>query len=79
MPKPTGRVALVSLTEDRPWPSRAVMGLWKIACRVRPILCGGCRPVRLAGLVFAAGFRQVSREVVPQMGVPSEIIVAVGA
>ena len=77
--KPTGRVALVSVTEDRQWPSRVVIGVWKTAYRVSPILCGGCRPVRLAELAFAAGFRQVSREVVSQMGVPSEIIVAVGA
>ena len=74
--KPGGRMALVSLTEDRHWESRAVIGLWKLAYRVSPIVCGGCRPILLASLVSAAGFRQVAREVVSQAGVPSEVVVA---
>jgi demethylmenaquinone methyltransferase/2-methoxy-6-polyprenyl-1,4-benzoquinol methylase len=74
--KPGGRLALVSLTEGVTLPSKILVGLWKMAYAVSPVACGGCRPVQLAGLVGQAGFSQVEREVVVQLGIPSEIIVA---
>jgi demethylmenaquinone methyltransferase/2-methoxy-6-polyprenyl-1,4-benzoquinol methylase len=77
--KPGGRIVLVSLTEGIDAPSRAVIGLWKSLFRLRPFACGGCRPLQLAGLVEQAGFQLFSREVVVQLGVPSEVVVAVGA
>jgi len=74
--RPGGRLVLVSLTEGVNLPSRLLVGLWKAAYAVSPVACGGCRPVQLAGLVEAAGFCRVEREVVVQLGVPSEVIVA---
>jgi ubiquinone/menaquinone biosynthesis C-methylase UbiE len=74
--KPGGRLVLVSLTEGVNLPSKILVGLWKMAYAVSPVACGGCRPVQLAGLVGQAGFSQVEREVVVQLGIPSEIIVA---
>jgi len=74
--RPGGRLVLVSLTEGVTLPSRLLVGLWKAAYAVSPIACGGCRPVQLAGLVKEAGFSRVKREVVVQLGVPSEVIVA---
>ena len=73
---PSGRLVQVSLTEGVNLSSRAVVGLWKLAYAVSPIACGGCRPVQLAGLVKQAGFSRVEREVVVQLGLPSEVIVA---
>lgn len=74
--KPGGRLVLVSLTEGVDPPSRLLVGLWKLIYKASPIACGGCRPVQLAGLVQQAGFSKVEREVVVQLGVPSEVIVA---
>jgi len=74
--KPGGRLVLVSLTEGTNAPSRLLVGLWKLVYKASPIACGGCRPVQLAGLVHQAGFPHVEREVVVQLGVPSEVIVA---
>jgi demethylmenaquinone methyltransferase/2-methoxy-6-polyprenyl-1,4-benzoquinol methylase len=74
--KPGGWLVLVTLTEGVTLPSRALVALWKMAYAVSPVACGGCRPVQLAGLVHQAGFNQVRREVVVQLAVPSEIIVA---
>jgi len=74
--KPGGRLVLVSLTEGVNLPSKILVGLWKMAYAVNPVACGGCRPIQLAGLVGQAGFSQVEREVVVQLGIPSEIIVA---
>jgi demethylmenaquinone methyltransferase/2-methoxy-6-polyprenyl-1,4-benzoquinol methylase len=73
---PGGRMVLVSLTEGVTLPSRALVGFWKMAFAVSPVACGGCRPVQLAGLAREAGFKQVSREVIVQLAVPSELVVA---
>jgi ubiquinone/menaquinone biosynthesis C-methylase UbiE len=75
--RPGGRMVLVSLTEGVTPPSKAVVGLWKMAYAVSPVACGGCRPLQLANLVHEAGFNQVHREVVVQLAIPSEIIVAI--
>lgn len=74
--RPDGRLVILALTEGESGPSRAVVGLWKAIYGIAPIACGGCRPLRLSGLMQEAGYRQVTREVVVQFGVPSELIVA---
>lgn len=74
--KPEGRLVIVSLTEGDTLPSRLLVGLWKMIYTVSPTICGGCRPLQLVNLVQQAGFKQVKREVVVQLAVPSEIIVA---
>jgi demethylmenaquinone methyltransferase/2-methoxy-6-polyprenyl-1,4-benzoquinol methylase len=74
--KPGGRVALVALTEGIDCSSRMLMGLWKLCYTLRPVTPGGCRPLQLAGMVCQAGFCQVTREVVVQLGMPSEVVIA---
>jgi demethylmenaquinone methyltransferase/2-methoxy-6-polyprenyl-1,4-benzoquinol methylase len=74
--QPGGRLVLVSMTEGVDWSSRILMALWKAAYTIHPLACGGCRPVQLSQLVQTAGFQPVEREVVVQLGFPSEILVA---
>ena len=74
--KPGGRMVVVSLTEGVNAASRVVIGLWKAAYGLSPVACGGCRPLQLAHMVRQANFCQVEREVVVQLGVPSEIVIA---
>lgn len=75
--RPGGRMVLLALTEGVDVPSRAVVGAWKLVYNLSPILCGGCRPLVLTDLVQEAGFRIVSREVIVQKAVPSEILAAI--
>lgn len=74
--KPAGRLALVSLTEGVTPFSQAVVRLWEALYAVTPIICGGCRPVRLSQAVLEAGLRVVHRETLVDFGVPSEIVLA---
>ena len=74
--KPDGRTVIVSLTEGVNNPSRLVVALWKAVYALSPIACGGCRPLELSEIVGRTGFREVEREVLVQLGVPSEVIVA---
>lgn len=75
--RPGGRLVLVSLTEGVDPASRAFIALWKLRYRLAPASLGGCRPLRLAGLVAQAGFTVEQRRVIVQRGFPSEIIVGV--
>ena len=74
--QPGSKLVLVSLTEGVNTPSRLLVGLWKTAYRVHPLLLGGCRPLRLEAWVRQAGFSVTQREVIVQLGLPSEVIVA---
>ncbi len=74
--KPGGRLVLVSLTEGVTLPSRAIVGLWKLAYKISPVTCGGCRPLQLAQLVDQAGFTNIQSQVIVQLGIPSEILTA---
>jgi ubiquinone/menaquinone biosynthesis C-methylase UbiE len=75
--KPGGRIVIVALTEGITPSSRALVAAWKALYSVSPITCAGCRPLQLSSLVEKAGFSHVSREVIVQMAVPSEIVVAI--
>lgn len=74
--KPSGRVVLTNLTKlaaDRQtWYERCYRAMPTIG---KAYVFGGCRPVRLAHLVSAAGFVDTRRTVVEQ-ALPSEIVVA---
>lgn len=72
-----GRMVLLALTEGVDVPSRAVVGAWKIVYNLSPMLCGGCRPLTLTELVQETGFKIISRQVVVQLAIPSEIITAI--
>lgn len=74
--RPEGRFVGVSLTEGTTIASRALMGGWKAFYRLSPHSLGGCRPVRLTYPLLKAGFADVEREVVVQLGMPSEVVVA---
>jgi ubiquinone/menaquinone biosynthesis C-methylase UbiE len=75
--RPGGRLVTVSLTAGITLPSRLLMGAWQAFYRVSPIMLGGCRPVRLTYPFLKAGFSAVNREVVVQLGMPSEIVTGV--
>jgi ubiquinone/menaquinone biosynthesis C-methylase UbiE len=72
---PGGLGVLVSLTEGIDRPSRSFISIWKAVYSVSPLACGGCRPLLLSEFTRQAGFKLVKREVVVQLGVPSEIVV----
>ena len=74
--RPGGRIALVSLTDGTTLASRGVIAVWKVIHAVNPLILGGCRPLRLAGLVRTAGFIDVESETIVQLGIPSEIVAA---
>ena len=74
--KPDGRAVILSMTEGANLPSKAFISAWKLAYAISPIVCAGCRPLELMALAEKAGFSSTSREVVIQLGVPSEILVA---
>ena len=68
-----GRVVLVNMTRG----SFLFNALWNWLYQVRPALLGGCRGVELEPYVGKAGFDQVRREYVTQLGFPSEVIFAI--
>ncbi|MCB8981419.1 MAG: methyltransferase domain-containing protein [Ardenticatenaceae bacterium] len=74
--QPGGKLVLVSLTEGTDVPSKLIIGLWKAAYKVHPLTCGGCRPLQLQTLVQQAGFSILQREVIVQLGMPSEVVLA---
>jgi demethylmenaquinone methyltransferase/2-methoxy-6-polyprenyl-1,4-benzoquinol methylase len=74
--RPGGRLLLLGLTEGTNLSSRALVKAWKTVYALSPLACGGCRPLQLSGLVRLAGFYLESREVIVQLGAPSEILLA---
>ncbi len=73
--KPGGRAVVLSMTEGVNLPSKVFVSAWKFAYAVSPFVCAGCRPLELRSLAEQAGFHTANREVVVQLGVPSEILV----
>jgi ubiquinone/menaquinone biosynthesis C-methylase UbiE len=71
-----GCVVIVALTEGVNFTSRAFISLWKAAYTISPLTCAGCRPLQLISVLENAGFKYIQREVIIQMAVPSEILVA---
>jgi ubiquinone/menaquinone biosynthesis C-methylase UbiE len=74
--RPGGLLTLASLTDGVGPLSRTVMRVWNATYARRPALLGGCRPVELTEPVEDAGFRVLTCEVVVQLGVPSEVLLA---
>lgn len=70
-----GRAVIVSLTEGVNLASKSFISLWKAVYAISPISCGGCRPLELSELAQRAGFTRVEREVIVQLGIPSEILI----
>ena len=72
--KSSGTMVIISLTEGVNRLSKTIIAAWKGVFDLNPTLCGGCRPLQLFDLVREAGFVHVEREVIVQIGVPSETI-----
>ncbi len=73
---PSGLLCLVGLTRGVTPAGRVVSGGWSALARRWPALVGGCRPVEMAPLLAAGGWRVEHREVITRWGVPSEVVVA---
>lgn len=72
--RPGGQVLIVALTEGVGPVSHAFVAVWEWVYARSPWLCGGCRPLQLQGALDRAGFERIQREVVVQLGVPSEVV-----
>jgi ubiquinone/menaquinone biosynthesis C-methylase UbiE len=70
--KPNGRIVLVNMTKGEHFYER----FWETVYRVNPRWLGGCRGVLLSEAMQQAGFTDIKRETVSQLGFPSEIISA---
>ncbi len=73
---PGGLIGVAGLTKGEGSLSRAVSILWQTVQRVWPRRVGGCRPVEAATYLDAEKWSIVSRSVVTQSTIPSEVIVA---
>ncbi len=67
--RPGGRLVIVTMTRPR---ARLAEWLYELV----PIRLGGWRDVDMQPHVLAAGFEVVTRDVVEELGVPSEVLVA---
>jgi len=71
--KPGGRVCIITLTEGVNRSSNIIVSLWKTLYEVSPIACGGCRPLKMQDALTKVGFTNVTRQVIVQLAIPSEI------
>jgi ubiquinone/menaquinone biosynthesis C-methylase UbiE len=70
--KPGGRVVLINMTKGTHFYEQ----FWETLYTINPRWLGGCRGVLLTEALRSAGFRDLRRESMSQLGFPSEIIVA---
>ena len=70
--KPAGRIVLVNMTKGAHFYER----FWETIYRINHRWLGGCRGVLLSEAMHQAGFTEIRRETVSQLGFPSEIISA---
>lgn len=70
--KPGGRLILINMTKGE----RFYEKLYEEIYRINPSQLGGCRGVLLAEPLAKAGFKNIRREMLSQLGFPSEIISA---
>jgi ubiquinone/menaquinone biosynthesis C-methylase UbiE len=71
--KPHGRLVMVNMTRGERW----YQSLWELVYRIRPAWLGGCRGIELSPFLAAAGFEELSREYVSELGFASEVVRAV--
>lgn len=72
---PGGLLCLVSLTEGTGLPARLVTSVWRALFHLRPLLVGGCRPVRLLSFLDDSLWSVAFHATRVSFGVPSEILV----
>jgi ubiquinone/menaquinone biosynthesis C-methylase UbiE len=70
--RPGGRMVLVNMAQGEAWQHQLYDRLYQLS----PRLVGGCRGVAMEASVAAAGFGNVQRELSVQVGLPSEVILA---
>ena len=70
--RPSGRLILVHLRRESSWFDR----IWGLFYGMVPMLLGGCRPIRVAPYLPAAGFTIVEAHRIVQWGIPAEVILA---
>ena len=70
--KPDGHLILINMTKGE----RFYQNLYETLYQINPNWMGGCRGVLLQDEVQKAGFKNISREMLSQMGFPSEILTA---
>lgn len=70
--KPNGRLVLVNMTQGERFHQR----LYETIYRINPGWMGGCRGVHLSDALSRVGFGNVTREMISQVGFPSEILTA---
>jgi demethylmenaquinone methyltransferase/2-methoxy-6-polyprenyl-1,4-benzoquinol methylase len=75
--KPGGKMVLLSLVEGVDQRSKMLVSAWKQLYRIDPRICGGCRPLELSRWAAEAGFECIERRVIVQLGLPSEVFVAI--
>jgi len=68
---------MLSLVEGVDLPSKMLVSAWKKLYEIDPRICGGCRPLELTRLATDAGFECIERRVIVQLGLPSEVVVAI--
>jgi ubiquinone/menaquinone biosynthesis C-methylase UbiE len=70
--KPGGRLVLVNMTRGEHFYQR----LYETLYQINPSWMGGCRGVLLSDELQKAGFKNISREMISQLGFPSEVLSA---
>ena len=75
--RPGGRLALASLSPGRTVPARLVTRLWQAVWNLNPALLGGCRPIRLGGLLDPEQWAVVAAFPVTDVFLSSDVLVAV--
>lgn len=74
--RPGGALALASLTPGRTPPARVVTLLWEAVWSRAPALLGGCRPLRLGGLLAADDWVVTAHFPVTDWVLSSDVVVA---
>jgi len=68
--KPNGRIILVNMTRGEHF----YQHLYEALYQINPNWMGGCRGVLLTDALQKAGFKNISREMISQLGFPSEVL-----
>lgn len=71
-----GLLCAASIAPGKKFPSSAVMGIWRAANSVSPILTGGCRPIDLDGLLPPGSWSILHVSTVTAWGVTSKVVIA---
>ena len=71
--KPGGRIVMINMTRS----DHFYLRFWEGVYHLNPRLLGGCRGVLFSDYLRAAGFSNITRVMVSQLGFPSEVITAV--